>query len=328
MRTNWHDFNPHADVAVYVPLEELARCCAGGTLRFADGTEVSNDVRFVLGTWRTLGDKVDGYIVTGDDGNHLVCIRFGGEEYEYIEEDVRNPEVVAYLLARYPVAMNCGTIRFLGNPWPGGHRITDFAWGGHISEHALFFDFHLVSEDYDAHDDPDEIEEEGLGDWESKGCWGNYHRCTLSSTDWEEEVTGGFVVGSREFPFDAGKLSSETFRVDIEPDKIHYRWGDLAFHIYLLGHDSVADHTIRFGPSDTDGKRAISWSGRIALTYAGQESYDYEFMAEILPTAFQGFAIPKDMDDTRAWQLLREFVTDTGCYRLVHREGGRFFVWR
>jgi len=327
MTPHWQDHDPHADQAVYVPLEELAECCAGGTVRLSDGTEADNSRELVLEGWRSLGDKVDGYILPDEDGFHSVVLRFGGEECDYIEEDVRNPGRVLELLGRYPIKADFGTIRFPGNPWPNGHRIDEFVWSGHISESGLVFDLHLRTERYYADDPEDEPDEaEGLGDWQSKRCWGNYHRCILSSTYWNERGRG-VTVGTCAYPFDVDALSREPLCLEGYPDQMGYEYDELAFQIYLLGHDAVADHTIRFHPPDASGKRAISWSGRIALIYSGVETYEHEFAAEILPTDFRGFSIPEGMDATKAWKLLRDFVTDTGRYRLVAREGGRAFVW-
>lgn len=54
-----------------------------------------------------------------------------------------------------------------------------------------------------------------------------------------------------------------------------------AFHVYLLGHDSVADHDIVFTRQQTGG-HTIDWNGRIALTYAGEEEFSHRFRAPVV----------------------------------------------
>ncbi|MER7280154.1 hypothetical protein ABT369_37525 [Dactylosporangium sp. NPDC000244] len=67
-----------------------------------------------------------------------------------------------------------------------------------------------------------------------------------------------------------------------------------AFHVYLLGHDSVADHAVTF-TGDGSGRHRIDWTGRVALTYSGDEEFRYEFRAEIHEAALAHIALPDGM---------------------------------
>lgn len=48
-----------------------------------------------------------------------------------------------------------GRIWFPGNPWPGGHRVTEFAWTGRLDDAGrLWFDLSLQTEPYDDSGEP------------------------------------------------------------------------------------------------------------------------------------------------------------------------------
>lgn len=181
-----------------------------------------------------------------------------------------------------------GRILFADNPWPDGHAIVAFAFQILLDESGPRLLLDLESEDYDAHHDPDANEEPGKGDWNSKGVWGNYHACSLSNVKWG--VT----------PASAPLLTAP---VDAMPDTIAVRadpvaadgtsplcHDDHAFHIYLLGHDSVHDHDIRITRA-TGGLYKVAWSGLIALSYAGDDVFRHRFRAEVHDVVFGGFRI-------------------------------------
>lgn len=111
-----------------------------------------------------------------------------------------------------------------------------------------------------------------------------------------------------------------------EDDRARLDGDDYAFHVYLLGHDSVADHRIRFpvrhGPSRFD----VEWTGRVALTYVGDDEFRYEFRAQVSAADFTGFALPRDLDDDDARTLLARCVRDADAFRLDDRGSHRRFV--
>jgi hypothetical protein len=99
---HWHEENPYADGIVYVPIEALAECCAGGTLRKVDGSVVEMTAAAVLEGWRSAGDRLDAYVLVGGD-RHLsahpgVGIRYGAEPEAYLSPPVRDAGRIADLV--------------------------------------------------------------------------------------------------------------------------------------------------------------------------------------------------------------------------------------
>ncbi|MBU2666203.1 hypothetical protein KOI35_22130 [Actinoplanes bogorensis] len=167
-----------------------------------------------------------------------------------------------------------GRIWFPGNPWPDGHRVDEFEWAGRLDDLGqLWFDLSLRTADYDEAGDPGP---DDRPDWESPIVWNNYHRCRISSTFWGEAT--GVLAATPGRPFRIADPQPQ--RLAADPLPIEDLDADPAFHVYLLGHDSVAEHTITF-TADADGSHRIDWTGRVALTYAGDETFRYEFRAEI-----------------------------------------------
>ncbi|AOW86738.1 MULTISPECIES: hypothetical protein [Streptomyces] len=218
-------------------------------------------------------------------------------------------------------------IWFLGNPWPDGHRIVEFEWDGWLDpDIGLRFTFELESADYNA-DDPPELEDDDDGDDEwgssfesSKVVWRNYHRCSI-------RPAMGFVVGTPDEPLDFEVLASRTFRVDRPEDVAQLDdEDDLAFHIYLLGHDSVADHHIRFPATHAPFEFGLEWVGRIALTYIGDEEFKHRFQVRVGRATFRGFQVPDELDDEAADRLLTACVRDAARFRLSRDGGERRYV--
>ncbi len=219
-----------------------------------------------------------------------------------------------------------GRITFPGNPWPKGHAIAEAAWTAELTQEGLRFHLHLVSANYAAEDrkrDEDE-DEADVGDWKSKIVWTNYHRCSLSSTKWGN---AGFLVATPGKPIDIEKLAGVTFTVDpmkgaaIADD---VELDELAFHIYLLGHDSVTDHEIGFtrrrGPSTYD----VSWNARIALTYTRNTKLKYSLAATLPKLTLGRIAIASEVDVKTARELLASVLV--GAERYARR--GRVFSAR
>ncbi|MFC4063413.1 hypothetical protein [Actinoplanes subglobosus] len=195
-----------------------------------------------------------------------------------------------------------GRIWFPGNPWPDGHRVEDFAWTGRLDEAGrLWFDLTLRSAFYDetgGSDEDEGAEPDDQSDWESPIGWNNYHRCTLSSSYWEDATGLLAATPDRSFPL----LSPEPRSLTADPLPIEDLDAEPAFHIYLLGHDSVADHTVTF-TADGDGGHRIDWQGAIALTYGGDETFRYGFRAEIRGARLTHIASP---DATAAPEARRQ----------------------
>lgn len=171
-----------------------------------------------------------------------------------------------------------GRITFPGNPWPEGHEILEFLWSAERRGQDIWFGLHLVTADYyDERDIEDDEDADDQPDWEAPIVWGNYHRCTISSDFWHH---GGFHACPAA-QFTPQSIDGARFDVDPLPLDLADGYETRAFHIYLLGHDAVADHHIRFVRiADTDLFK-IFWEGKIALAYTGDFEPKHRFVAEI-----------------------------------------------
>lgn len=234
-------------------------------------------------------------------------------------------------------------VYFAGNPYPSGHGIAKFEWTARLDSDGLFFDFHLESEDYGADDEDEDDEDEddsdeddsdeddseedssyreydSTRDWKAKIVWGNYHKCTLSSTYWgdnsgirldgEEKL---HLEGLQGLTLRANTLPPNYDPEDVEEDDDGDEYGmegPPAFHVYLLGHDSVADHAITFTEKFGFAEYAINWTGKIALSYFGEYDYRYDFKIQIARAKLQYIKVPEDCDETKARELLAQAIVE------------------
>jgi hypothetical protein len=200
-------------------------------------------------------------------------------------------------------------IVFPGSPWPGGHAIAELAWTARLEpDTGLWFDLHLVSDPYPDVDTPegdDEDADEGPDAWNEPFVWANYHRCTLSSTFWGHE---GFLAATASAPLDT--TSPMEFTVDDyagpqdEPDTDE----EMAFGIYLLGHDNAAHHRIRLTPV-TPTAVSLDWRGRIALRYVNSTApFRHEFRATAAHVPLSKITYPAALTTAEAEALLATVV--------------------
>lgn len=221
-------------------------------------------------------------------------------------------------------------IYFADNPWTNGHRIVEFSWEAHFEyedveeeEKGLYFDLHIKTADYYEEDEEVEEEEEE-SDWDSKAVWGNYHSCTLSSQYWENR---GFLVGNNQEKFDAERFTEKEYKVDFltEEEQEELDVELLAFHVYLLGHDAAAFHTIKF--SKVDGRNyQIDWAGKLALAYIGESEFKHTFQTVISQAKFNGITIPDELTNSQAFELLERFVKQPMSWELKLEGNERKFV--
>lgn len=202
-------------------------------------------------------------------------------------------------------------IFFKDNPYPNGHKIKEFVWSGRFEpETGLWFDFHLETEDYDAEDDTYiESEEIGKTNWTAKAGWLNFHSCTMSSTNWH---FGGILVGNEENKLDFENLESQKITADELPLSKDFDDDDYSFYIYLLGHDSSANHTITFVKQHSSDIFDIEWNGKIALSYIGDYDFEYDFSASIEKVKFQGFSY----DNEFTLKELNKFVVNSQQFEI------------
>ncbi|SDJ13453.1 hypothetical protein [Chryseobacterium jejuense] len=211
-------------------------------------------------------------------------------------------------------------IYFLDNPYPNGHKIEVFSWSGRIDENGfIWFDFHLKTENYYANDDENneddkEDEDETLPNWNSKIVWENYHACTLSSNYWSEQRGIRINKPDEKLDFDT-VVKNDLFSNDL-PSEQHFDDDDLAFNIYLLGHDSCADHQIRFSKTHNN-QYDITWTGKIALAYSGGGEFSHDFKADIFNAEFEGFHYPKNWSVEKATEIFKTHLAHFEAYEFV-----------
>ena len=207
---------------------------------------------------------------------------------------------------------------FKGNPWPNGHPIKNFVWSGRLDadRQALIMDFHLETDTYNLEDKTDD-EGEPESDWTAKIAWNNFHSCTLSSTEW---YFGGILAGTEAQPVDFSTLDGFVLEADPLPLPDDFDLEDLAFHVYLLGHDSVANHRIVFKKA-TGNSYDIHWTGKAALTYIGEEDFEYDFEAFITGATFVGIEQSDELDEAQNRVLLEKCVGNANSFAI---EGGKF----
>jgi hypothetical protein len=205
-------------------------------------------------------------------------------------------------------------IYFTGSPYPNGHLIKEFKWSGRIdNDDQLWFDFHLKTEDYDTDNNHlPSADEETASNWHSKVVWNNYNSCILSSTYWGDHQ--GILLDTTNVPFSFQELISKGLVADklpLEDDD----YDNLAFSIYLLGHDSCAGHRFVFSKT-TDGMD-LEWSGKIALTYAGENEFNHDFKIVVQNVIFDGFHYPKEWSQEEALEAFDNKIASLESYEFV-----------
>jgi hypothetical protein len=239
-----------------------------------------------------------------------------------------------------------GRIWFPGNPWPNGHRIKSFRFGATITPDrgawdaalvgkrpAMALDFELVTAAYDEEDTSDR-DGSGATDWESKIVWNNYGSCRISSSATSDYP--GILVsdGKTPFVFDLDEYSFTADPLPIEDIGDHPT--KAAFGIYMLGHDSVADHRIHLHSRRPDGSYTVNWTGRVAMTYTGQDdTFEHAFRAHVEGVRFDAIsmfyydpAFAKehfgiDLDRTMVPRdIIAPFVSDPDNFRFESRDPG------
>jgi hypothetical protein len=229
-----------------------------------------------------------------------------------------------------------GRIYFPGNPWPRGHEIVEFVWSARVERGTgIWFDFHLLTENYYAADDrgreravEDEYAyQEDLGpsgpdaNWTSDILWYNHHYCRMSST----EIGQGFLAATKDEPLDMTALTRKTFEFDklplrLKPPKaFEYLRPPCPFNIYLLGHDEVSRHRVKFRQERGKRTYAINWTGRIASIYSGSFAFKHTFEAKLTNVRFAGIVFPQDTPLQQAQVLVAPFVNGVRTFMPFRR---------
>jgi hypothetical protein len=68
----------------------------------------------------------------------------------------------------------------------------------------------------------------------------------------------------------------------------------------------------------------VTWTGALALYYAGEEEFRYGFRAELRGVRFAGIAVPEELDRDAAQRMLAELVDEPERFELDPT--GRWFT--
>lgn len=94
----WHKYNPWRDKLVYVSLEELAECVAGGTIYRQDESHVAYDEAYVLSAFRRYGKKLDAYLLPQMGLGYVSCgVRYGPAGDQYLSPSGHQDKIKALL---------------------------------------------------------------------------------------------------------------------------------------------------------------------------------------------------------------------------------------
>lgn len=166
-------------------------------------------------------------------------------------------------------------------------------WGGAIHpKRGLSLGFELQSAAYyEGEEDSfpfDDGDDSDTGYWQAKSAWANYHACRIGTSLTSDKP--GILVsdGTAPFAFDA---QSYDFRADPMPVNADEISESGAFSIYLLGHDTVANHQIGLRRTDEPGHYVLEWTGQIALTYSGAQDFQYHFTAKAKGLRFDAISL-------------------------------------
>lgn len=219
--------------------------------------------------------------------------------------------------------MTQNRIFFIGNPYPLGHAIKEFAWSGRLDEDGeVYFDFHLKTDDYYAEDPKhgeiwEDEEEEDKEDWDSKIVWGNFHSCTISSTNWGND---GILLDNTLGKLNFTKWQTKHLTADKLPRNnlmpAEWEWDDLAMHIYLLGHDACANHQIDIVQVEHNLFN-IAWVGKIALAYIGQDEFKHDFSANMTNVIFDGFYYPQSLLQHQVLAQLSSYIENLDDFEFI-----------
>lgn len=179
-------------------------------------------------------------------------------------------------------------IWFLENPWPKGHKITEFRWCATLKEgdtgqpKEVWLNLSLETEEYNAADP--EIDEASAYDnidddvpvWICRQDWMCYRSCGVN-----RDGGRGFRLCTQE-QYNPDFLDGLEVEVDMQRDLDDPEDQEIAaFTIFVLGHDAVGCNRFRFERMADSNKFKILWSGKIALTYRGESDFSQDFRAVI-----------------------------------------------
>ena len=209
-------------------------------------------------------------------------------------------------------------IYFSNSPYSNGHKVVDFVWNARLDkDFNLRMDLHLESDQYDEEDEYEDVIEEIDNVDEistEKSLWINYDHSIISSTFWENK---GIEIGSDLEVLNFEKLNNKTFYLDKIPLNKDFDETDLAFGVSMLGNDTIANHEITFIDSEEFGVFDIKWKAKIANTYLGEESFNYDMYVYMKHIKFAGIRLDQSISKERALKYMNEHLSNPDKFDLI-----------
>jgi len=212
-------------------------------------------------------------------------------------------------------------IYFSNSPYTNGHKIVDFVWNARLDENFnIIMDLHLETDQYDEEDEYEDLLEE-LNDLSvetrEKSLWINYDHCIISSTFWNNK---GIEIKTNQEKLDFYKLNNTTFNIDMLPVDINQPEDQFAFGISMLGKDTVANHEITFLDTEEFGVYDIKWKAKIANTYLGEDTFDYDFYVYMKNIKFGGIKIHPSLEFEKVKEFIIEKFVDLDEFEWIEND--------
>ena len=212
-------------------------------------------------------------------------------------------------------------IYFSNSPYINGHKVVDFVWNARLDkDFKLRLDLHLESDQYDEEDEyEDVIEEIDKVDeiTTEKSLWINYDHCVVSSTFWNNK---GILIDTENNLLSFDDLYNKIFHVDTLPLDENFKEEDLCFGVSMLGKDTIANHEIMFLDSEEFGVYDIKWKAKIANTYLGEDSFDYDMYVYMKNIKFGGIKVDPSISKEDALHFMQSKLAHPEEFELIEAD--------
>ena len=212
-------------------------------------------------------------------------------------------------------------IYFSNSPFVNGHKVVDFVWNARLDEnYNIIMDLHLESDQYDEEEEYEDIIEEidNVSDETTeKSLWINYDHCIVSSTFWNNK---GIRIETDLEKLNFNNLNNKTFYLDTLPVDVTIPENDFTFGVSMLGKDTIANHEITFIDTEEFGVFDIKWKAKVANTYLGEQTFDYDFYTYMKRIKFGGIKINPSLNKDEVIQFFDEKLEHRGMFELVDTE--------
>lgn len=198
-----------------------------------------------------------------------------------------------------------GKIKFVGNPWVGGHPLKDLYLGILLHEPInglparATLDLRFRTDNYDYIDSYEEISSidtlkkasKASSNWERIDTWlkqGFAYANSVSNHD-------AMLVADENVGFELEYLDDFSRIVDPIPQDIsnHNNYQNAAFQSHFLPDYDMADHHLNITRDRVSGLYNINWKGKCGKANSEKGSFQHTFELEASEIKFGGYSIHK-----------------------------------